>query len=82
MERFSRTVLDEFFRTAFRTKFYETLHELQDDLDQWLFRYNTERPLATVIMEENRMKPSKNTWQMFAKELKNSTAYAPDEGSP
>ena len=44
VERFNRTVLDEFFRTAFRTKFYETVEELQADLDQWLVYYNTERP--------------------------------------
>jgi transposase InsO family protein len=44
VERFNRTVLDEFFRIAFRTKFYETVEELQADLDQWLVYYNTERP--------------------------------------
>jgi len=44
VERFNRTVLDEFFRTAFRTKFYESVEELQADLDQWLVYYNTERP--------------------------------------
>lgn len=44
VERFNRTVLDEFFRTAFRTKFYEAVAELQVDLDQWLVYYNTERP--------------------------------------
>jgi transposase InsO family protein len=44
VERFNRTVLDEFFRTAFRTKFYERLESLQEDLDAWLVHYNTERP--------------------------------------
>ena len=44
VERFNRTVLDEFFRTAFRSKFYQTVEELQADLDQWLVYYNTERP--------------------------------------
>lgn len=44
VERFNRTVLDEFFRSAFRTKFYETVEALQDDLDTWLVYYNTERP--------------------------------------
>lgn len=44
VERFNRTVLDEFFREAFRTKLYETLDALQDDLDAWLVHYNTERP--------------------------------------
>lgn len=44
VERFNRTVLDEFFRTAFRTKFYESVQSLQDDPDKWLVQYNTERP--------------------------------------
>lgn len=44
VERFNRTVLDEFFRKAFRTKLYETVAELQADLDAWLVEYNTKRP--------------------------------------
>jgi len=44
VERFNRTVLDEFFREAFRKKFYGTVEELQEDLDQWLHHYNYERP--------------------------------------
>ena len=44
VERFNRTVLDEFFRSAFRKKLYETLESLQFDLDKWLHHYNFERP--------------------------------------
>lgn len=44
VERFNRTVLDEFFRVAFRTTFYESLESLQTDLDEWLRFYNMERP--------------------------------------
>lgn len=44
VERFHRTVLDEFFRQAFRTTFYETVAALQADLDTWLVEYNTQRP--------------------------------------
>lgn len=44
VERFNRTVLDEFFRTAFRTTFYEAVDALQADLDAWLIHYNMERP--------------------------------------
>lgn len=44
VERFQRTVLDEFFRQAFRTTFYESVDALQADLDTWLVYYNTERP--------------------------------------
>lgn len=44
VERFHRTVLDEFFRLVFRTKFYESVESLQTDLDAWLLDYNTLRP--------------------------------------
>lgn len=44
VERFNRTVLDEFFRTAFRETFYESVDALQKDLDRWLEFYNTKRP--------------------------------------
>lgn len=43
VERFNRTILDEFFREAFRKKFYASVDELQKDLDQWLHHYNHER---------------------------------------
>jgi transposase InsO family protein len=44
VERFNRTVLDEFFRESFRKKLYTSVEELQVDLDPWLNYYNTERP--------------------------------------
>jgi len=44
VERFHRTVLDEFFRLVFRTTFYESVEALQADLDAWLIEYNTQRP--------------------------------------
>ncbi len=44
VERFHRTVKDEFFAVALRETFYEAVEPLQLDLDQWLIHYNTERP--------------------------------------
>ncbi len=44
VERFNRTVVDEFVRVKMRETFYETLEALQADLDAWLVHYNTERP--------------------------------------
>ncbi len=44
VERFQRTVLDEFFRVQPRTTFYESLEALQEDLDRWLTYDNRERP--------------------------------------
>jgi transposase InsO family protein len=34
VERLKRTVLDEFFRSAFRKKFYESMEGLQINLDE------------------------------------------------
>jgi len=44
VERLNRTVLEEFFRAAFRKKFYKSVGALQADLDVWLHYYNYERP--------------------------------------
>ena len=43
-ERFHKTMLDEFYRVAFRKKLYRRIDELQADLDAWLVEYNEERP--------------------------------------
>lgn len=43
-ERFHRTIQDEFYRVAFRKKIYNSLEELQKDLDVWIKQYNEERP--------------------------------------
>lgn len=42
-ERFHKTILNEFYRVAFRKKIYSTVEALQVDLDAWLHEYNTER---------------------------------------
>ena len=42
-ERFNKTLLNEFYRVAFRKKIYETIDHLQRDLDVWLKEYNEER---------------------------------------
>ena len=43
VERFHKTVLNEFYRVAFRKKIYGSLAELQADLDTWIQSYNEER---------------------------------------
>jgi transposase InsO family protein len=43
-ERFHKTILDEFYRVAFRKTLYESLEQLQADVDEWLNYYNKERP--------------------------------------
>ena len=42
-ERFHRTILQEFYQIAFRKKIYNSLDELQEDLDKWIEQYNQER---------------------------------------
>ena len=42
-ERFNKTVLEEFYRVAFRKKVYDSIEALQGDLDTWLETYNQVR---------------------------------------
>jgi len=42
-ERYHKTILDEFYSIAFRKKIYLALEELQEDLDEWLVKYNQRR---------------------------------------
>jgi transposase InsO family protein len=44
VERFIRTVKEEFFAIAFGRKTYTNLDDLQTDFDAWLLEYNAERP--------------------------------------
>ena len=43
VERFNKTLLDEFYRIAFRKKVYDAIAELQVDLDLWIDDYNQVR---------------------------------------
>lgn len=42
-ERFHKTVLDEFYRIAFRKRIYATIEQLPGDLDAWMTEYNQVR---------------------------------------
>lgn len=42
-ERFHKTILQEFYQVAFRKKLYNSLDELQMDLDEWIKYYNNDR---------------------------------------
>jgi transposase InsO family protein len=43
VDQLHRTLLDEHFRIQGRIKFYESLNEMREDLDNYLYRYNYER---------------------------------------
>jgi transposase InsO family protein len=44
VERFHKTVLNEFYRVVLRKKIYGSISELQADLDVWVRSYNEDRP--------------------------------------
>ncbi len=43
VERFHKTILQEFYQVAFRKKIYRSLEEMQFDLDAWVEKYNFDR---------------------------------------
>ena len=51
VERFHRTLLEEHLHIQGRKKFYETLEGMQKDLDDYLVRYNTQRPHQGLNMK-------------------------------
>jgi Integrase core domain/Winged helix-turn helix len=42
-ERFHQTIQNEFYASAFRRKLYQSLDQLQEDVDVWMAEYNNER---------------------------------------
>lgn len=42
-ERFHKTILQEFYQVTFRKKIYESIDELQKDLDERMDYYNNQR---------------------------------------
>lgn len=42
-ERFHKTLLEEFYRVAFRRRHYDSIEALQADLDTWMAEYNNHR---------------------------------------
>lgn len=43
-ERFHKTMKNEFYDIAFRKKLYQSLEEIQTDVNEWLRKYNQFRP--------------------------------------
>jgi hypothetical protein len=41
--RFHQTIQNEFYASAFRRQLYESLEQLQADVDAWVESYNAER---------------------------------------
>jgi hypothetical protein len=64
IERLHRTLLDEHFRIKGRTTWYESVEQMQTDLDSYLEHYNTQRP------HQGRMMEGQTPYSMFKKGLK------------
>jgi transposase InsO family protein len=88
-ERFHRTVQDEFYAVAFRKKIYNSLQQLQTDLDEWIEQYNRERthtgkycfgrtPLQT-FRETKHLAQAKRLDNLF--QASNMTSDIPDDSA-
>jgi len=58
-ERFHKTIQDELYAVAFRKKIYNSLEEIQKDVDEWIEEYNKERT------HTGRYCFGKTPWQTF-----------------
>jgi len=74
VERLHRTLLDEHFRIMGRTKWYESVEEMQVDLIAYLQGYNTERP------HQGRGMQGRTPYQVFTDGLpKNETSVKSED---
>lgn len=73
IERFHRTLLDEHIRVTGRTKWYESVEEMQQDLDGYLERYNRKRPHRGRGME------GRTPYQVFKAGLKKAKQAAKEK---
>ena len=51
-ERFHQTIQNEFYASAFRRKLYNSVEDLQSDVDAWMQSYNAERSRASTGLSE------------------------------
>ena len=78
IERFHKTMKNEFYDVAFRRKLYRSLEELQQDVDLWIKEYNDVRPHSgkycygktpmQTFIESKPLATSKNIDNNFTKE--------------
>ena len=59
VERFHKTILDEFYSVAFRKKIYNSLEELQKDLEGFLEKFNFKRT------HQGKMCCGRTPWETF-----------------
>ena len=59
VERFHKTVLEEFYNVAFRKKIFDSVEELQKDLDNYLYKFNYNRT------HQGKMCCGRTPWETF-----------------
>ena len=59
VERFHKTILEEFYQVAFRKKIYGQIDEVQTDLDEWIQDYNFNRT------HQGKMCNGRTPWETF-----------------
>ena len=52
-ERFHKTMLDEFYRVAFRKKLYSTITSCRSDLDAWIGTTTTANPSRPLVLRQD-----------------------------
>jgi transposase InsO family protein len=75
VERLHRTLLDEHFRVMGRKKFYESVDEMQRDLEIYLKQYNDKRP------HQGRMMKGRTPAAAFVTGLKRTSPSSPSKES-
>ncbi len=76
VERLHRTLLDEHFRIAGRINFYESVQEMQTDLDEYFVKYNRERS------HQGRNMNGRTPYEVFSEGIKlveNSNEFQSDD---
>jgi transposase InsO family protein len=90
-ERFHRTMQEEFYSTAFRKKIYNSLEELQKDVDAWINDYNQNRPHSgrhcygktpfQTFQDSKKLATEKMLDQQYQPVLENKNLLSLPEGS-
>jgi transposase InsO family protein len=90
-ERFHRTMQEEFYSTAFRKKIYNSLEELQKDVDAWINEYNQNRPHSgrhcygktpfQTFQDSKKLATDKMLDQQYQPVLENKNLLSLPEGS-
>lgn len=81
-ERFHRTIQEEFYAIAFRKKLYQSIEDMQKDLDDWLVYYNMDRTHSgKYCFGKTPMQTFRDSLQIAKDKLLNNI-YSKEENQP